>query len=80
MIKRCIYCNKEIEIDCVVDMCRVCMYKVWGPKMAEAIVSGMTTEKAKGNMELGRVGVNGAANSSIGGIGVEVCEPTIKRL
>ncbi len=56
MVKRCIYCNVELEEDFVVDICRICMYKVWGPKMSQAIISGMEKEKAKGNMELGRVG------------------------
>lgn len=56
MIKRCIYCNCELDDGSVVDICEVCMYKVWGPKMAAAIVSGMRREKKVGNMELGRVG------------------------
>jgi len=59
MIKRCVYCNVELEENSVVDICQTCMYKVWGPKMSQAIISGMEKEKAKGNMELGRVGESG---------------------
>jgi hypothetical protein len=63
--KKCIYCKAEIDANSVVDMCKKCMHGVWGPKMTEAIVSGMEKEKAKGNMELGRVGCDSSSESSI---------------
>ena len=56
MVKKCIYCKKEIVNERVADICDRCGIGVWGEKMFKAIIFGMEKEKEKGNMELGRVG------------------------
>jgi hypothetical protein len=55
MVKKCIYCSKEISIDSVVDVCENCGVGVWGPKMFQAIKDNMGNAKEKGNLYQGSV-------------------------
>ena len=58
MKKNCVYCSSEILDERVIDICDRCGFGVWGPKMFPAILQGTNVERAKGNLELGRVSEN----------------------
>lgn len=55
MSKKCIYCNIEINKDCVVDICEKCGKRAWGEKMFELIVKNMEDAREKGDLCHSRV-------------------------
>ena len=56
MIKKCIYCKKEIPYESVIDFCESCGKNVWGDKMFNAILKNM--EEAKNNEDLCSTNLN----------------------
>jgi uncharacterized UBP type Zn finger protein len=50
MTKKCIYCNKEISEDSVIDFCDSCGIEVWGEKMFKAIKENMEKARIEGNL------------------------------
>lgn len=50
MAKKCIYCGREVDSNCVIDFCEICGKKVWGEKMFRAIIQNM--EQARNNGDL----------------------------
>ena len=56
MIKKCMYCSKEIGEESVVDVCTSCGHGVWGENMFNAIKENMENAKAKGDLHQGSVG------------------------
>ena len=49
-MKQCLYCEKEISDDCVIDFCEICGIGVWGEKMFNAIVQNMEDAREKGDL------------------------------
>ncbi len=55
MVKKCIYCGKELDNSCVVDVCEKCGHSVWGPIMFSAIIRNMEEARIKGDLDQGSV-------------------------
>ena len=55
MVKKCVYCKKEIEDERAVDVCDRCGIGVWGDKMFKAIRDGMDDAKKKGSLNQGLI-------------------------
>lgn len=66
--KRCVYCKGDVPEDRAMDVCDRCGRGVWGEKMFKTILENTNSEKAKGNMELGRVSENVVQTSNAGDI------------
>lgn len=49
-MKKCVYCNAEIEDDCVIDFCEKCGKGVWGEKMFNTIVKKMEDARENGDL------------------------------
>jgi len=50
MVKKCIYCSKEVSESRVIDFCDICGKGVWGEKMFNTIVSNMEEARDKGDL------------------------------
>ena len=55
MIKKCMYCSRELEEDNIIDVCNSCGYGVWGERMFSAIKENMQNAKEKGDLHQGSV-------------------------
>jgi hypothetical protein len=50
MVRKCIYCGKEVHEDSVIDFCERCGVGVWGRKMFNTIVKNMEEAREKGDL------------------------------
>ena len=64
MVKKCIYCSKEIEEDSLVEVCVDCGHGVWGEKMFRAIKENMESARDSGNLHQGSISENMEAEGS----------------
>ncbi len=55
MVKKCIYCSKELSQEEVIDVCQPCGFQVWGDKMYEAIKNNMKQANSDGDLYQGSV-------------------------
>jgi hypothetical protein len=55
-MKKCVYCNVELDNESVVDVCVKCGHGVWGEKMFSAIRENMENARQKGDLHQGSVG------------------------
>ncbi|MBU2612288.1 MAG: hypothetical protein KKB62_01030 [Nanoarchaeota archaeon] len=50
MTKKCLYCNRDISDESVVDFCESCGKGVWGDKMFGKIIEQMESSRLKGDI------------------------------
>ena len=50
MAKKCIYCGRDVESSCVLDVCGICGRKVWGEKMFNTILQNMENARKNGDL------------------------------
>jgi len=54
-MRKCVYCNVELESECVVDVCIRCGHDVWGEQMFSAIKENMEKARDNGDLHQGSV-------------------------
>jgi len=50
-MKKCLYCNKELTEDSVIDFCENCGKHAFGEKMLGVIIKNMKEAKEKGDIK-----------------------------
>ena len=50
MVKKCLYCQAELDDTCVIDFCEKCGVNVFGRKMFNTIVQNMENAREKGDL------------------------------
>jgi len=55
MVKKCIYCGREVHEESVIDFCEKCGCEHFGEKMFKAIIKNMEEARKKGDLNQGSV-------------------------
>ncbi len=50
MTKKCLYCQREISEESVIDFCESCGRRVWGDKMFDTILEKMESSRETGDI------------------------------
>ena len=51
MVKKCLYCSKELSEESVIDFCENCGKATFGEKMLKAIVENMNHARDRGDIK-----------------------------
>ncbi|MEM2932880.1 MAG: hypothetical protein QW622_01565 [Candidatus Pacearchaeota archaeon] len=54
-MKKCVYCNAQINDERPVDVCDDCGNKVWGERMFRTIINRMEEAKTRGDLWQGLI-------------------------
>ncbi|MEM1535255.1 MAG: hypothetical protein QXE64_01035 [Candidatus Pacearchaeota archaeon] len=57
-MKKCVYCDAQINDERAIDVCDECGNKVWGEVMFRTIVNNMEKAKKRGDLWQGLISVN----------------------
>jgi uncharacterized UBP type Zn finger protein len=55
MVRKCVYCGKELYDNSVIDFCEICGISAFGEKTFKAIIKNMQDAQTRGDLNQGSV-------------------------
>lgn len=55
MVKKCVYCKRDVAAENAVDICDICGHGIWGQKMFGTIKNNMKSAEQRGDLDQGSV-------------------------